>query len=69
MNGLTSGTKRLCRLRDGRLGAGVRTGVGAYVGVDGCLALLVGASVPYAEAVPRRADTVTTVTAVGAPIV
>ncbi len=131
MNEPINETKRLDRLKDGRIVAGVCTGVAAYVGIDATLirlgfALLTAfgglgvplylcawivipdetdgvsiaepfvgerrpllcvppaaglvrprrgrrfagtASVPYAGAVPRRADRVTTVAAVGAPIV
>ena len=37
MNEPTNGTKRLYRLKDGRIVAGVCTGLGAYVGIDATL--------------------------------
>ena len=40
MNEPSNGTKRLYRLKDGRLVAGVCTGVAAYVGVDAILVRL-----------------------------
>ena len=41
MNGPSSGTKRLYRLTDGRLVAGVCTGLAAYAGVDATMVRLV----------------------------
>jgi phage shock protein C len=40
MNEPTNGTKRLYRLRDGRMVAGVCTGLAAYAGIDATLVRL-----------------------------
>jgi phage shock protein C len=40
MNGPSSGTKRLYRIRDGRLVAGVCAGLAAYFGIDPTLVRL-----------------------------
>jgi len=40
MNEPTNGTKRLYRLKDGRIVAGVCTGLAAYVGIDATLVRL-----------------------------
>ena len=40
----SNGTKRLYRLKDGRLVAGVCTGVAAYIGVDATMVRLAFAS-------------------------